>query len=93
MPIFEYINATPPACPICEVGFEVFHKSSEPELEECLECGKAVRRVVSAPSLSKSSPSLDAKNIERHGFTQYRKSGNGTYEKTAGVGPRTISKD
>ena len=93
MPIFEYRSVEPGDCPRCARGFEQFHKQGEPELSECPDCGQPVQRVASAPSLAKSSPSLDPKNLESHGFTQYRKSGGGTYEKTAGKGPRTISKD
>ncbi len=62
-------------------------------MKECPDCGKPVRRVVSTASLAKPSPSLDEKNIEKHGFTQYRKSGTGQYEKTAGKGPKTITRD
>jgi hypothetical protein len=32
-------------------------------------------------------------NLEKHGFTQYRKAGGGYYEKTAGEGPRVIKRD
>lgn len=36
---------------------------------------------------------LSPKNLAQHGFTQYRKSGDGFYEKTAGEGPQVISAD
>ena len=93
MPFYEYRNAENEGCPHCSHGFDALQKISDPVIEQCPECGVAVRRVISAPNLAKPSPSLDAKNIEKHGFTQYKKSGKGTYEKTAGTGPRTISKD
>ena len=93
MPIFEYRATSPGDCPICASGFERLHKPSESELKDCPSCGNAVKRVASAPSLASSSPSLDSKNLEQHGFTQYRKAGKGEYEKTAGKGPQKISKD
>ena len=91
MPIFEYRPTQPPGCSNCQEGFEVLHKRGEPELKQCPACKQAVHRVVSAPNLAKPSPSLAPDNLESHGFTQYRKSGKGTYEKTAGSGPRTIT--
>jgi len=36
---------------------------------------------------------LSPKNLERLGFTQYRRAGGGYYEKTAGRGPRVIKGD
>jgi hypothetical protein len=32
-------------------------------------------------------------NLDRLGFTKYQKVGDGKYEKTAGAGPRTITKE
>lgn len=93
MPIYEYIPDGTGACAKCKDGFESLRKSSDAELLHCPACGNPVRRVVSAVNVPRPGPSLDPKNVERHGFTQYRKSGKGTYEKTAGIGPRTITDD
>jgi len=93
MPIYEYRPNTEVDCDYCSDGFEVLRKISDPTLLTCPKCGNDVTRVLSAPSLAKSSPSLDPKNLEKHGFTQYRKSGKGVYEKTAGKGPNVINKD
>ena len=93
MPIYEYRSKNLDGCAHCNESFEVFQKLSDAELSNCPQCGSAVRKVISAPNLASPSPSLDPKNLEKHGFTQYRKSGKGTYEKTAGKGPRTITKD
>lgn len=93
MPIYEYKSERAGGCAHCEKGFEKLQKQKEPDMKECPVCGASVRRVISAPSLTKPSPSLAPKNLEQHGFTQYRKSGKGKYEKTAGKGPRTITKD
>jgi len=93
MPFYEYQSTGNQSCDQCAAGFDVLQKISDPVISQCPQCGARVRRVISAPNLAKSSPSLDPKNIEKHGFTQYRKSGKGTYEKTAGKGPRTITRD
>jgi len=68
-------------------------KISDPELDACPSCGRSVTQIISAPNLAKSGSALDAGNIEKHGFTQYKKSGKGVYEKTAGRGPEVISAD
>lgn len=93
MPIYEYQNADAHSCPHCEQGFERLHKSGEQDLAACPKCGAAVKKKLSAPSLAGAGPSLDPANLEKHGFTQFRKSGKGVYEKTAGKGPDVISDD
>jgi len=91
MPIFEYRASTQQHCQTCGPGFEKLKKSSEPDPDRCPACGAPVQRVISAPNVIASGPSLDAGNLEKHGFTQYRKSSKGVYEKTAGQGPAVIS--
>lgn len=93
MPIYEYQPKSKKGCNFCSEGFESIRKINEPKLLVCPQCGVAVERIISAPSLAKSSPTLDPANLEKHGFTQYRKSGKGVYEKTAGKGPNVISDD
>jgi putative FmdB family regulatory protein len=93
MPIYEYQPSENQHCDYCKNGFELIRKIDSPQLRCCPECGAAVTRKISAPNLGKSGPSLDHANIEKHGFTQYRKSGKGVYEKTAGKGPNIISDD
>lgn len=93
MPTYEYRSTAEPGCSFCADGFEVVRKISDPELTACPECGKPVTQVLSAAGISRSGPGLDRENIEKHGFTQYRKSGKGVYEKTAGKGPDMISAD
>ena len=91
MPIYEYRPVKEGSCTFCGKGFELLRKISDPDVSVCPECGAAVERVLSAPSLARSDTSLDPANVEKHGFTQYRKSGKGVYEKTAGKGPNVIS--
>ena len=93
MPIYEYQPSGDLHCDHCADGFELLRKMNDSEVANCPKCGAPVRRKISAPSLAKSGPSLDAANIEKHGFTQYRRSGKGVYEKTAGKGPDVISDD
>ena len=79
--------------------FDVLQKISEPALTEDPETGKPVRRIIGAPSISgrhsdrATTNRLSDSNIEKHGFTKYKKVGQGQYEKRAGVGPRNISSD
>ena len=93
MPIYEYKPNHEKGCNFCSEGFELIRKISEPTLLVCPQCGVAVERIISVPNLAKSGPSLNPANLEKHGFTQYRKSGKGVYEKTAGKGPKVISDD
>ncbi len=93
MPIYEYQPKFEKGCNFCSEGFELMRKISEPKLRVCPQCGVEVERIISAPNLAKSGPSLKPGNLEKHGFTQYRKSGKGVYEKTAGKGPNVISGD
>lgn len=80
--------------------FEHIQKISEPALTTHPETGHTVQRVIQAPFIGgswsehamKKSVSDDRK-LEQLGFTKYVKSGDGTYEKRAGKGPRVISKD
>ena len=93
MPMYEYRASRDKNCEYCADGFESLRKISEPKLEQCPEGGAPVERQISAPNLGGSGPSLDSTNIEKHGFTQYKKSGKGVYEKTAGKGPDVITGD
>lgn len=93
MPIYEYQASEERHCDYCVDGFESLRKLNDPELDRCPECNAPVARKISAPNLGNSGPSLDPSNIEKHGFTQYRKSGKGVYEKTAGKGPNVITDD
>ena len=70
---------------------EVLQSMRDPPLTHHPETGQPVRRLLGLPNVGKQ-PSLSPSNIERHGFTQYKKSGKGTYEKTAGKGPNVISR-
>ena len=59
--------------------------------------GRPVRRIFSVPGAKTGSslakPDMSSKNLERLGFTQYKKAGGGKYKKTACDGPGSISRD
>ncbi len=77
--------------------FEILQGPNDPPLTHHPDTGQPVRRVLSVPSISgtwsdsKSKARLSDKNLSDKGFTKYVKAGDGTYEKTAGKGPRKIS--
>ena len=93
MPIYEYEPETAQNCHYCKDGFERLQKIHDAALRTCPQCQAPVRRLISAANVVKSGPSLDPANLEKHGFTQYRKSRKGVYQKTAGKGPEVISDD
>lgn len=93
MPIYEYRPSTDKDCEHCSGGFEIMQKIADPKLSRCPHCQAPVERQLSAPSITRAAPSLDAANLEKHGFTQYKRSGQGVYEKTAGKGPDVIKDD
>ena len=98
MPIYVYQVVLPDG----SLGqqFEFFQSMSEPALTQHPETGQPVHRVILPPNIggaySESSISKtvnDDRKLESLGFTKYVKSGDGTYEKTAGSGPRTIQRN
>ncbi len=97
MPIYVYEVVTPDG----ESGeiFEVFQSMSEDALTEHPETKSPVRRVILAPHVGgRHSDAADKRmlsddNLGAKGFTKYVKTGDGQYEKTAGKGPSSISKD
>jgi hypothetical protein len=60
---------------------------------------RRVRKVLQAPMLGgQHSEAADRRktsdaNLDRLGFTKYQKVGDGKYEKTAGVGPKSITRE
>lgn len=91
MPIYEYA-AVAKGCPHCEAHFDVLQKLADAPLTQCPRCGAAVRRVISAPNVAAgSSHVLKEGHAEKRGFTQYRRTEKGVYEKAYGKGPRYIS--
>jgi len=79
--------------------FEVIQKMSDPALTKHPETGAPVQKVLQAPMLGgQHSEAADRRktsdaNLDRLGFTKYQKVGDGKYEKTAGVGPKSITRE
>jgi len=79
-------------------SFEIIQSLKDAVLTVHPETGEPVRRVIGTPNAPRSwtdrqgKANLSDKNVERMGFTKYVKSGDGTYEKTAGKGPSQIRK-
>ena len=79
--------------------FEVVQSMKDEPLTVHPESGEPVRRIPQAPMIggryseaSQKAQMSDA-NLDRLGFTKYVKSGDGTYDKTAGKGPESLSAD
>ena len=73
MPIYEYA-ATAKGCDHCTGHFDVLQKSKDDPLTKCPQCGAEVARVISAPSFAMGNAhTLKESNVEKHGFTQYRR--------------------
>jgi predicted nucleic acid-binding Zn ribbon protein len=85
MPIYEYeyTEEKPEGRPR---RFEWLQAVSSPPLTECPETGLPVKRVVSRVSVTRAVKS-DADKAAQHGFTTYRKTEKGLYERQAGSGP------
>jgi putative FmdB family regulatory protein len=93
MPIYEYA-ASGKGCPHCEAHFDVLQKLADATLTQCPRCGAAVVRVIGVASVAMGNTHvLKESNVAKKGFTQYRRAGDGVYEKTAGKGPKYISGD
>jgi putative FmdB family regulatory protein len=93
MPIYEYA-ATDKGCAHCQGRFDVLQKMADAHIAVCPQCGGAVTRVISVPSVAAGgSHLLKEDHFSKRGFTQYRKAGGGVYEKTAGDGPKFINRD
>jgi putative FmdB family regulatory protein len=91
MPTYAYQASGDEGCEQCTTPFERRQKIEDPRLEACPACGSPVRRVISPPNLASGGPNMSEDNLEKHGFTQYRKAGKGKYEKTVGKGPDFLS--
>ena len=93
MPIYEYA-AVDVGCKHCKTRFDVLQKMNDAPIAICPQCGGAVVRVISVPSVAAGgSHLLKEEHFSKRGFTQYKRAGNGVYEKTAGKGPKFITGD
>ena len=78
--------------------FEISQKMSDDPLTEHPETGQPVRRVfvpfhvAGKGSFNADKALADDNKLEKMGFTKYVKSGDGTYDKVIGQGPKSIQK-
>ncbi|MBN1807914.1 MAG: zinc ribbon domain-containing protein [Planctomycetes bacterium] len=90
MPIYEYrAKCACNACDYCREPFEVRQKITDDPLQACPHCGAELVKLISTPGAPRENI-LSPSNLAEKGFTQYKRSGKGHYEKTAGQGPDTL---
>lgn len=76
--------------------FEVLQKMSDAALTKHPETGEPVRRVFGEPNAPRAwtdaqgKAAVSDKNLAQKGFTKYVKTGDGSYEKAVGTGPKQI---
>jgi putative FmdB family regulatory protein len=100
MPTYVYAPVLKPnetrTCEMCEASFEIVQRMSDNALTACPACGGEVERVVQPINISghnRYNKKRSNADMERAGFTQYKKMGKGYYEKQFGKGgPQTIRK-
>jgi predicted nucleic acid-binding Zn ribbon protein len=96
MPIYVYEEIQDDGRP--GPTFEVLQGISEAPLEVHPVNGTKVRRIVAAVSIAgkfsdlKQTGSLSDRKLGQKGFTKYVKTGEGVYEKSAGKGPKQITR-
>jgi len=81
MPIREYAAIdSQNSCDHCKQGFERVESIDASALETCPRCGAKVARQLSTPSIGRSESGLHDR-AKSAGFTTYKKTGKGEYEK------------
>ena len=96
MPLYAYRPTSSQTCEMCDGGFELIQRMNEDRLTECPHCGHPCERLLSRVSFSSSTPTkpnMSNSNLERLGFTQYRRNRDGTYRKSFGKGPDKVTKN
>ena len=97
MPIYEYAFLNDDG----SLGdrFELVQSMKDDALTHHPESGKLIKRLISIPGLAtkhsdaSDKAKLSDANLDRLGFTKYEKSGDGTWDKRTGDGPKSISRD
>lgn len=82
MPIYEY-EPVDRNCLMCEGRVEILQNLGDPPLTICPYCGLEIRRVVSRASIQVAK-AIDPEAAAKRGFSTFRRSGKGTWEKVAG---------
>lgn len=90
LPIYEYeLDEDQPECQICTGRFEVLQEITEGALTLCPGCGLPCHRIVSRATF-KVQKGGDAQKAADKGFTTWRRSKKGEWEKVAGPGVDAI---
>ena len=84
MPLYDYAPLAG-KCRRCHGRFGVMQRIAAPKLKRCPACAKPVRRLISKVALGGRYAVTPGK-IKSSGMTQYKKAGDGVYERTAGSG-------
>jgi Zinc ribbon domain len=96
MPIYVYEVVLPDGS--AGEQFEVMQKMADAPLTKHPETGEPVRRVFGEPNAPRSwtdtqgKGKISDKNLAAKGFTKYVKTGDGTYEKATGGGPKKLKR-
>lgn len=88
MPIYEYEHVYDES-EMCDHRFAVVQSVTEDDLQYCPFCGLEVKRVVSQVAIVKSV-SFDADKAAKKGFSTWKRTAEGEWEKIAGVGADMI---
>ena len=92
MPLYDYAPKSG-KCKQCNGRFEVMQRVAAPRLTRCPTCNKACERLISAVPLG-GKYAVTPSKIKNLGLTQYKKAGDGVYERTAGTGgPQVINRN
>jgi hypothetical protein len=100
MPIYEYVVIRPDGS--AGERFEILQSVHTPPLTKHPETGEPVERIISQPAAPKVpggtrklTPDLSDRNLEKMGFTKYKRTGSGDrkYEKVVGDGPDLVKPD
>lgn len=88
MPIYEY-EANEWACAICNGRFDALQSIEDEPLKYCPTCGQEVVKVISKATI-KIAKFHGHEHAGKKGFTTYKRSEEGVWEKIAGEGVDAI---
>ena len=82
MSLRHYIPLKSGRCPHCKDGFDLWHKTDKDAIDHCPQCGNPVEMegasTVHSPTAVRKPGTVQAKDA---GFTVYKKTSGGEYEK------------
>jgi hypothetical protein len=88
MPLYVY-RILRPGVPVDRAQtFELRQSIHDPPLKRHPKTGEPVERVICPPTISRGA--LSDTDIAAAGFTKYKRTSDGTYERQAGSGPKHV---